>query len=653
MSNKNLIISSTDKQNITDIVEIKINQMINSQPMPQIIIPIKAENRYFTENIGGLNYLKIAFEVMPNVDKLQVSVDTIQKNRIIINSILKLEPFFYTGIGSATDIIINDVNYHNYYFTFKDDKIIPYFDVYQHASDIKHQLNSIKIILEKIKFLFLKMASHNIPIMQVYTDYLTTKIKSPHYNLTYDFDGTKYPYIKFSFDPATADEINKTNKYIYENIPICVLPYYSTQHTLVSLSDNTKPKYEIKNISIGSYDLNAKISKDIPYTEYYTCIVGIINHLTELKIYIQDALIITTSKTIDEEIKQFKKFLEYENSGLVWLTILYNGANKYIKGSNNTTTDININDNIDKKISFGQLNFFVDTDSTVNILNILTLEKLHDFINSINDSTKTFQKTINKIESSIYLLNNIHKLMNFDDYNIEIEASLDAYIQPSEFDNGSSKYPLTYHNYCFYIFKNMFRYPTLSFKKSSNEILIENLTYTNKTKLLSLFFLVLDGLLVLNKKYNLEVTNTSTGKQIIQINLLIENHELNLMDQINENKILHQLSSIALKESVIGQHGLYNLVIDEDSNKKLHNVGPRTEYFSKNDDFYKPILYPSTDISTLNKQMKNKSSYETKLTENIIDLYDKLKVIDLTDDLKLYIDKYLIEYEYVPINLSF
>ena len=673
MSTKNIIISSENKIDILKTNKITITQIIGTQKIDEIII-ITDKHIHNNDNVGSLKYLKITFDVSHKVDKIKFIID----NVIVDNKYDILNGFFYNN--TDYEIIINEMDYHTYYYMFepssienkKNKYIIPYFNVHHHVSEIKYKINEIKNIIHKIKFLLLSMLSTNIPIVQLRnSDYITHKLVSD-YNLMYSQNhmgiNYYYPYIHNSLVNPNIDKLNDLNKFIFEKIPICMLPikkidplsgkFYSTN----LYSNGTILK--IDDFYLGIYNNN--IAKNIPYTIIYDQILGIIRLLTELKNYTNDSIILTKSdkikndgsreeiKTIDEEIDMFKKYTNINIMYALYEKILIDGDAK----KDNTEKIYYTYD--DKTVEF-----FIDIAQSYDEFKykILTLKEIHEMCTIIQKNDSKMNKLIHKLEESCYLLNNIHKIYSLESptnpFN-SIPPSTKYFptynpIDPNEFDKIEVLNSKKYHNYCFYIFKYMFKYPTLSFNKSSNQILLNNLTTSNKSKLLSLLFLSFDGLLILKKTYDIEIKNTPGSNKIIKQDLFTNNHELNLIDEINNSELLHKLSSIALKESVVGTHPLYNPNIKSISNK-LHNLGKRTEFNIIIDNFY-DNLYSGVfinKIKPINDIFNDASpiSYDDKLIDSILNIYGILLEIDLTEEIKYHLQNYSYGYKYVPIKLS-
>ena len=106
------------------------------------------------------------------------------------------------------------------------------------------------------------------------------------------------------------------------------------------------------------------------------------------------------------------------------------------------------------------------------------------------------------------------------------------------------------------------------------------------------------------------------------------------------------MANIALKESITGQHILKNLKIGTD---KIHDLMRRTEKEIEkfNEEFY-------IDNTSINNAVTDTiSTIDKKKTNIILNLYDHLSTIDLTDEIKYYIANYHHEHKYVPIRLSY
>jgi hypothetical protein len=312
-------------------------------------------------------------------------------------------------------------------------------------------------------------------------------------------------------------------------------------------------------------------NKTIEYTTVYSSLNKIVTILDEVKNYLHDSLFIKGS-TIKDDIEMLKNFIDKKS-----ITICLNKI---------LTEGIKITDSEYKlkyKFNNKEVSFFLDTDLDIVNDYIFTFDKLIQYCTNFKIITGPLLDTL---DSSILLLNNLYKFKS------NISVKFPKFIQ---FDDDNIKdiiknkddTILLYNALCFFYFKNMAKYPTLSYQFATNNELLEKLGSINILTLVSKLLLSLEGLLALHNQKDIQYSSNSTKRIIINDDIISKNNlQLNLIDQINSNKLLDLLENIAYTYSVIGKHVLFNPIIENDQRiyERLEKL--RTFYdIDKNDHF--------------------------------------------------------------------
>lgn len=650
--NRNLIISSDDNFTISKVI---INEYILNHNYDLINIPkIRSKEYYVTQNdmckpnnIGGQYFVKISF--LKNDDCNVITFNLFGENNALID-INDNRNEYIDNFHKDGECIIRETDYFNFYYNIKENKLVPYFNVKQHATEVKFKLNKIINILGRVKTIIFEMGKYNFPIMQMYAinpdpPNELYKIPCKRYNVLFSVSGNLYPTF-VSSDPKT-DIINKLNEYIYENFPICIFPKYSPNKNKI-IDSTTGDRYF--NINLSS-DNNVLIN----HSQFYFSIQKLVNTLKELKKYTKLGLF---NETVDDDIDMFNKYLSPFSINNKLHHILYNGKLKFDTSTTKLTTDIDDRNNnkyyIVEYYNEGIVKFIVDTNTRINF-DVFTFEILHILVENVKDGTKQINVLLDKLKNSVYLLNNIHDNPKLITKNFMLPS--DENIKKITKSNINK---INYYAYCFYIFKNMLKYPLLSFEKSITIAeSLQKLSIHNKLKLISMLLMALEGLVVLHKDRSYVLNNVSKVNEIINSSYFKNNHEINLMEQINGLTTLHKLIKIGYHGSIIGKHNIYNqkLQLTNEQNPakintpSIHQILQRN-YITNPDDNYFSVLKldngTSINIRLLNNELNRQDNLESIIIQ-LIDVYDKFNISDV---IKKRIEEYKIEYSYITPILT-
>jgi hypothetical protein len=645
--NRNLIISSDDKFTVSKVIinEYKLDHnydLINAKPIirtSKYLVSKKDINE--PNNIGSQYFVKISFfkSDVCNV----ITFKLLDENDNIIN-IENIGGNYINNFYVNNECIIRETEHYNFYYKIKNGELYPYFNVVQHASEVKFTLNKIKNILTKVKSIIFEMATYNFPIMQMYAINPNPpnnlyRVPCNRYNVLFSVSGNLYPKLPAG---TTQNIINSLNEYIYENFPICVFPKYSSNTN--KLTDNITGDERYFNININD-DENILYG----HSQFYFSIQKLINILKELKNYTKLGLF---NETIDEDISMFNKYLVPKEINIVLKNILRLSKATFDDPVTQLTTAINdIGDNKYYVVEYyneGNVKFIVNPKNSFGA-DVFTFEKLHNLVKNVKDDAKLINLFLNKIKESIYLLNNITDNGKLADKNFILTT--DENIKKISKTNING---VNYYAYCFYIFKNMSKYPLLSFKKSFNvnESLVRLSKY-NKLKLITMLLMALEGLLVLHKDREYKLEDGANNNKIINSSYFKDNHEINLMEQINSLILLHKLVKIGYHGSIIGKHNIYNqqlkLTNEKDVTKtdilSIHQLLQRN-YMTNKNDYYFDILKKKDDTPIIIDQLNDKLGTQDNLNEIILELLLVYNNFNISDVIEKRIAEYKIDYNY-------
>lgn len=633
---KKLIISSENKlDNIAKITikEYKFNHpydIYNAQlPINEFDIDVNIDFYKETKTIGSLNYINIPFDITTSTNVIAFCLFKKDNNKIMINN--ESDVTLYNLLYNDMFVMIREVKLNYYYYEIDINnklKCLPF--VKQYCSEIKYKLNNIKRIYNKI--------GNQL-------DQLLT-IKSPLFNnLNYDtsingfIDGLyKYNNPYHFFNPVNPTspyytkqlEFDKLNNFLYTIHPLLAMIIHKVGYSHVKYKTTIYPNLYYGYNKAGTSNIIDTLDLE-NLTPFYAYIKNITELLKQLKQYTITG-VFNNSNNIDDEIKLFEEYIDDKN-------IISSITQIIINGIDNPSS---YNFKYDK---YGPVKFKIDLDMKYPPdldKKILTLEKLYKYINDFKKNTSIVLTTI---DESIFLLNNLFRFQDniIDHINPrnEIHKLYDGYITKDD-DNilfiinkprGGISNNLLYYGLCNFYFRNISKYPTLSFKKLKEDQLLKKLKPDNLKRLLSKLILVIEGLIALNKENKITLNN---GTNVIDENILYrDNIELIFIDQINKNEILHLLEKKAYHNNIIGSHVIYNPDLN---GHKLHhhlvhlNTTPLfTEYFKQN-------LINIQGTFNLKDLFDDTSILPEKIS-NIYDLHDNLDI-----NIVIKIIKYLMEY---------
>ena len=580
---KNLIISSeSDIDTITtiEIREHKFKHPYDAYDVTSIInttaLIIKSNFYIKAKNVGSLNFIKIPFKISSKCNVLSFRLSN-NSGYIDIH-----DPIINLNIFHNNYVFIREIKPEYYFYEIKDDKIkyLPFY--HQHSSEVKYKLNNIKKIYNKINI----QINHLLLLKSELLHKIINDDKTNGYydGFYIDNDGYKYPHIN-QIDPRNPDVIidkfNRLNLFIYTKLPILAMYMYNEGSKIIFLGTTT-----INDIYIG-YDKdkgNSVNTLDFQcLTPYYVHFKNIIDLLEQLKIYTNIPIFYDSPVTnIDNEIIKLKNFINDENIIDNLLEINFQAVKNTL--GNNLELKYNLYGPVQFDI-FPEMIFSPEKEE-VN----MTFEKLDIMISKFKNNVIN---VLDILDESILLLNNLDK---FKDQPLDVKY--DDFIKKEDMNilsitNNQNEETILYYGLCHFYFNNMLKYPTLSFKKAKDDILLNKLTLDNLKRLLSKLLLGIEGFLTLNKEK--KIISIPLSNKIIDSTIIDEdNLILNFINQINKNKILNILEKKAYYNCIKGSHIIYNPNINGyQIHPHLLNLNCNleiTDFLTANLDLLDPVL---------------------------------------------------------------